>query len=188
MGNGEDSLSDSDIKSTDNLFDMTNENPSLDVSPDVSKEKIEEEVFIHICGEVKRPGVYQFTYEPRLIEVIKSAGGLTKKAADDSINQAQTVSDGMQIVIYNKKQVKKEKTGSNSPSHEKEGENTNDLININTAGKEELMNLTGIGESKAAAIIQYREENGSFHVKEDIMKISGIKEATYELLKDMIMI
>lgn len=179
-------MSQKDIGSDPMLLSSMDEISSMDEVPlaEETEETQQERIYIHICGAVKKPGVYEFMEEPRLIEVVKKAGGFTKKAAADSINQAQIVTDGSQIMIENKKQVKKdakEKAGSEKEQSPKES-----LVNINTAAKEELMTLTGIGEAKAAMIIQYREENGSFKAKEDIMNISGIKEGVYNKIKDQI--
>ncbi len=133
-------------------------------------------IFIHICGEVKKPGVYEFHKEPRAVEVIEKAGGFTKKADTSAINQAEVLTDGIQLLI-----PKKGKKKNDEPIAEEE---TSKTVNINTASKEELMTLNGIGESKAELILTYREENGGFQKKEDLMNITGIKEGVYSQIKD----
>lgn len=156
------------------------------------------QVYIDISGEVKKPGVYRFDHTPRLVEVVKKAGGLTKKADQASVNQAQMVEDGTQIIIAARelstgdKGAKTSKSGrDNTQTDKKTGENidtdTNDgKININTATKEELMSLNGIGESRAVDIVSYREKSGIFRKIEDIMNVSGIKEGIFNRLKDKI--
>lgn len=138
-------------------------------------------VYIHICGAVKKPGVYVFDREPRVIEVVEKAGGFTKKADQTSLNLAETVGDGVKldVAVKGKRegQPQPEKTVSGSPDGK---------VNINTATREELMTLNGIGESKASQIISYREANGNFKKVEDIMNISGIKEGVFSKIKDRI--
>ena len=142
-------------------------------------------VYVHICGAVKKPGVYTFQSEPHIIDVVKQAGGFTKKADSSSVNLAEKVADGTQLVVAEKGAEKK--TNEEQSSHEKSsGSGVSDKVNINTASAEELMTLSGIGESKAAQIVSYRESNGAFQKIEDIMKISGIKEGVFSKIKDYI--
>lgn len=135
------------------------------------------EIYIHICGAVKKPSVYLFSEEPRLIEVVKKAGGFTKKADKTSINLAEIVSDGARIEIPKKGKTKKKSERPNIDDGK---------VNLNTASKEELMTLTGIGESKADAIISYRNTSGKFQKIEDIMNISGIKQGVFMQIKEKI--
>lgn len=154
-----------------------------------------EDIYIHVCGQVKKPGVYVFTGEPRVIEAIEKAGGFTKKADRSSLNQAAVVTDGTQLMIP-AKTVSKTVSDSKKTSVSKVPDRTlsvpdrtlsvPDRVNINTASKEELMTLSGIGESKASQILSYREENGYFKKTEDIMNISGIKEGVFGKIKDKI--
>jgi len=144
------------------------------------EENVTEKVYIHICGAVKKPGVYAFKKEPRVVEVVKKAGGFTKKADKTSINQAQIVGDGTQLVISKKTKKTKEEQPIGSDSTQA------DKVNINTASQQELMTLSGIGESKADAIISYRESNGAFRKTEDIMNIPGIKEGVFSKIKESI--
>ena len=142
-------------------------------------ETAEKRIYVHICGEIKKPGVYTFDEEPRVIEVVEKAGGFTKKADAGSINLAETVADGTRVEIAAKG---KKKTKNTTVSQE----SSTNQVNINTATKEELMTLSGIGESKATQIISYRETNGPFQKIEDIMNISGIKEGIFSKIKDYI--
>lgn len=139
-------------------------------------------VYIHICGEVKKPGVYTFSSPPRLTEVVEDAGGFTKKADHSAVNLAERVADGSQILIPSKKKEKSAK------EKEVQGTISEGKVNINTASREELMKLDGIGESKASQIISYRETNGLFKRIDDIMNISGIKEGVFNKIKDYIMV
>lgn len=137
-----------------------------------------EGVYVHICGEVMEPGVYELPEGSRIFEAVKVAGGLTSEADDASLNMAEKVSDGMQIVIL-----------SHDEALEKsavELEAKSGLVNINTASREQLMTLSGIGEARAEDIIRYREESGGFKSIEDIKKVPGIKDAAYLKIKDNI--
>ena len=167
-------------------------------NPDAEEEKAS--IYIHICGAVKKPGVYEFDREPRVIEVVKRAGGFTKKADRTSLNLASPVADGTQLVIASKSASKKGKNTSagqdfsdqpqgdlaHSGQQGQSGPDSAGKININTASKEELMTLSGIGEAKADMILSYREEHGAFQKIEDIMNISGIKEGVFGQIKDSI--
>lgn len=135
-------------------------------------------IYVHICGEVKNPGVYQFVKEPRVLDVIEKAGGFTKKADQSAVNLAESVSDGTQLTIQAKEKKKKQKATDE--------EANSGRVNINTASKEELLTLSGIGESKATQILSYRESNGGFQKIEDIMNITGIKEGVFNKIKDYI--
>ena len=148
-------------------------------------ESVGKKIFVHVCGQVKHPGVYQLSSDDRIVAAIKAAGGFTKKAAGESINQAEKVSDGQQIYIPSRKETGKQESSKKAGG---QGSLSDGKININTAGKEELMTLSGIGESKAADIIAYRQEHGPFSKTEDIMKIQGIKEGIYNKIKDSITI
>ena len=146
-------------------------------------------VYVYICGEVANPGVYELSEDSRIYEAVDAAGGFTENAARESINLASKVSDGMQITIYNKEEAASLPAGGTSAgknSGQDQMSGSSSLVNLNTATKEELMTLKGIGESKAEDIIRYREKSGGFKKIEDIMKISGIKEAGFQKIKDSI--
>ena len=167
--------------------------------------KEEQLVSVDIKGEVIAPGIYTMSNNSRVIDVIDKAGGLTENADTTVINLSKKISDEMVIIIYSKEQVKKfEETKKieqevqnkcqsptdnslhNDACIESNNSITNSKININTATKEELMTLTGIGESKAKDIITYREKNGSFKSIEEIKNVSGIGENVYASIKENI--
>ena len=145
-----------------------------------SDEVVETTMYVDISGEVKHPGVYQFETGTRLYEVIDKAGGLTKNADKNSINQAEFIEDGEKVVIPTL-------TGSEETYSDTEGNesNSNGLINLNTASKEELMNITGVGEVIAGRIIEYRNST-KFKSIEDVMNVKGIGNATFEKMKSQI--
>lgn len=158
------------------------------------------DIYVHICGAVMTPGVYQAKTGARLVDLIKLAGGLTKEAAGDYINQAELVSDGQRIYIPNRKELKELSTEelmagvhsnneiSSTSNEETTTVTTEDsaLININTANAEELMKISGVGTVKAASIIAYREKNGKFNAIEELMNIPGIKEGLFNQISYMI--
>lgn len=145
-------------------------------------------IYVYICGEVIKPGVYELSGDSRIYEAVDAAGGFTENAARECVNLASKVSDGMQITIYNREEAASLQADSASVGGNagKSGTSGSGLVNLNTATKEELMTLKGIGESKAEDIIRYREKSGGFKKIEDIMKISGIKENGFQKIKDSI--
>lgn len=148
-------------------------------------------VMVDVKGEVRHPGVYRANDSDRVNDVIKRAGGITAKADESQVNFAAHVQDEMLIYIPAKGQAEAGVTPpaavtATVPSSANGNGTTNGKININQAAQSELENLPGIGPAKAEAIIQYRTENGPFQAAEDLKKISGIGEKTFEKLKDSI--
>ena len=144
-----------------------------------AEDKHDEKIFVDVKGAVKHPGVFETTKDKRVKDLIEEAGGLLDDADTSTLNLSQKVKD--QMVIYVLKYGEKPKQISDSSS----SSNT-DVININTANKEQLMKISGVGKTKAEAIISYREKNGDFKKKEDITKVRGIGKATFEKIKDKI--
>lgn len=137
------------------------------------KEKVPE-IYVHVCGEVVLPDVYKVPAGSRLFEVVALAGGLTDQASETSVNLARVVQDGEKIYVPSVDEVQ---SGQYlTPDNGK--------VSINEANLEQLMQLSGIGESKAQAIIDYRNTHGRFKKIEDIMLVSGIKEAMYNKIKE----
>ena len=145
------------------------------------------EIAVYICGAVKKPGVYKFNTASRVCDAVKAAGGFKKNADTISINQAEYLKDGEQISIPVKTNVKPGSSGDGK-SDSNNSKASSNLVNINQADENELMTLPGVGESKAASIIEYRNKNGYFTKIEDIMKITGIKEGVFNKIKDKITI
>lgn len=144
-------------------------------------------ILVDIKGEIKKPGVYELSSDSRLNELILLAGGFTVAAEERQLNLAEKLSDQQMIYVPNKDEVNfsVEQIQSNE---EKQTPSSTNLININTADLNELQQLTGIGPSKAQAIISYREENGLFQRLEDLLQVTGLGEKTFEKLKNMIKI
>ncbi|MBR3209209.1 MAG: helix-hairpin-helix domain-containing protein [Bacilli bacterium] len=168
----------------------------------VKEEKKEEKakIKIDIKGEISAPGVYELTTENNVIDAINMAGGLTEQSDTSNINLSKKLTDEMVIIIYSKDEIKsmneKEKITcppcNNACINESDErgklktEEVSEIININKASKEELLTLKGIGESKADAIIEYREKEGEFKTIEDIKNVPGIGEALFEKIKENI--
>ena len=145
-------------------------------------------IFVYVCGQVAAPGIYELSAGARVYQAIERAGGTLEGASPESLNLAQQAEDGQKIYVPSKEEAEAgtfpqdDSWGAASSSREQGG----GKVNLNTADLEELMTLTGIGQTRAEAIITYREEEGAFQAPEDIMKVDGIKEGIYEKLKDEI--
>lgn len=142
-------------------------------------------IFVYVCGQVKQPGVYELDAGSRIFEAVEAAGGMLEAAALDAVNQAAIVEDGQQIYIPSMEEAASGGEtgfdGSGAMASASDGR-----VDINTADKEELMTLTGIGEKRAEAIIEYRTQNGPFADVEALMQVAGIKQATFDKIKDQI--
>lgn len=182
--------------------------PILEKTAD--EEVIEEKIKVEIKGAVNVPGVYELDNNSRVIDVINIAGGLTENADISLINLSKKIFDEMVIIIYTKEEIQhynesKIKTEyvyievNNCPDpindscikeYEEEkidnNEKSNNKVNINNATIEELTTLSGIGESKAKLIIEYREKNGLFKSVEELSNVKGIGESLIEKIKDNI--
>ena len=145
-----------------------------------AENKHDEKIFVDVKGAVKHPGVFETTKDKRVKDLIEEAGGVLEDADTSTLNLSQKVKD--QMVIYVLKHGEKPKQISDGSRSSTNG----DVININTANKEQLMKISGVGKTKAEAIISYREKNGDFKKKEDITKVHGIGKATFEKIKDKI--
>ncbi len=172
---------------------MNNDKAQIDSLAE--KETKDELMYVHVCGAVNQSGVYMLAAGSRVIDAVSLAGGFSEDAAVDAINQAQKLTDGLRLYIptlddLDNTNISQEEypvitsTPVNNPSNDMEG--NENKVNINVADKKTLMTLPGIGDSKAQSIITYREKNGKFSSIEDIQKISGIKEAVYNKIKDII--
>lgn len=148
-------------------------------------EKVEnrhdEKIFVDVKGAVKHPGVFETTKDKRVKDLIEEAGGLLDDADTSTLNLSQKVKDQMVIYILKHGEKPKQMT-ENAITSSSSGE----IININTANKEQLMKISGVGKTKAEAIIAHREKNGDFKTKEDITKVRGIGKSTFEKIKDKI--
>lgn len=187
-----------------NKVKETNNKVSFSMELEDDKKEIEEYIYIDIKGSVKKPNVYKLLKGSRVNDAIKEAGGLSKNANTRFINLSKVLNDSDVIVIYSNDEIKKANKANtiyvNTPcvceevkndaciKNEEISNDSNKLININTATIDELMTLNGIGESKAKAIIEYRTNNGNFTKIEDITLVNGISETIYAKIKNNITI
>lgn len=177
------------------------------------EDKEPKNINVDIKGQIKKPGVYSVLEGSTINDLIKLSGGINKNGTTENINLAKKVEDEMIVIIKTKTALSKYlknnkqlepicattsvdcseclKNDSSSVIVNKEStpkvDNNNgksDKISINNATKEELMQLNGIGESKASTIIEYRNTNGPFKSIEDIKNVSGIGEVAFEKIKD----
>ena len=138
-------------------------------------ESIEQFLYVHIVGEIKTPGMYQLPLGARLVDAVFAAGGLTADADNSSVNLARELSDGEQIVVFKVGEIAE--AGGSAPGG---------LISINRATAEQLEELPGIGPALSSRIIAYREANGGFKTKEDLLNVSGIGDSIFAGFTDLI--
>ena len=147
--------------------------------------------YVDIKGEVLKPGVYEFSCESRMQDVLKKAGGFTEEADETKINLAQKISDQMQIIVPN---LNSKQEGGVTEGNSEKGNLSNTTlsnskqgtVNINTATLEELQTIKGIGKKKAEAILQYRKEHGAFRTKEDLLQVKGIGKKALEAIESQV--
>lgn len=156
------------------------------------KKEPNNKVVVDIKGMVANPGVYEVDQTTRVNDVIALAGGLLEGADTSKINLAKIVEDEMTIIIYSKEEILEKHKEENCVCKPCEiindacinnTDDTTSLININTATKEELKQIDGVGDTKAEAIIKYRNDNGPFKDIEELKNVSGIGEALFEQIK-----
>lgn len=182
------------------------------IQPQISEvDEVSNVIKVNIKGAIQNPGVYELSDDARVEDAIKSAGGLMENADTSIINLSRKLSDESVIIIYTKEEVKKIKQGNvviqyienecNCPEYQnsacidpdtlinndsEEKNNTTGKISLNTATIDQLQTLSGIGESKAKSIIEYRNNNGGFKSIEEIKNVKGIGDAIFNKIKDNI--
>ncbi len=173
-------------------------------------EEVKEYIYVDVKGEVANPGVYKLNNNSRVIDAVEASGGITDKANTRFINLSKLLEDGDVVVVYSTEEIEKAKKDNivyvetpciceevkNDACYNEEQEdkkednqnvnNTNTKININTASVDELKTISGIGDAKANAIIEYRQKNGNFKSIEDIINVSGISETLFSKIKENI--
>lgn len=145
-----------------------------------------EDMFVDVCGAVKNPGVYRLSEGSRVFQAIQKAGGFTAEAAPASVNQAQLLEDGLQLYVPTLEEIKVQGLPAVTLPGQEHPDPDLSKININTADKQELMSLNGIGETRAEAILSYREAHGRFLSVDELLQVSGIKEGTLAKIRDRI--
>lgn len=184
-----------------NNFSQIDENIEISTNEEY-KETEDKKVMIkvHVCGSVNKEGVVELEENNRVSDAIEKAGGLKENANILDINLAYMLEDGMKVYIpsvedkSNTEENLKSNIENDFTKSVSNPENKNTIsnsskskkININTAMQSELETLPGIGESTAQKIINYRKDNGKFKTIEDIKKVSGIGNAKFEKIKELI--
>lgn len=139
---------------------------------DISRQEVVSDICVHVCGAVSEPGVYELPMGSRVYEAVDAAGGFDEEADREAINLVETIADSQQIRIPFIGEI------DYNPG--------NGLIDINRADMDTLCEIPGIGESRARAIIEYREAQGGFASKEELMQVPGIKEGIYARISSYI--
>ena len=164
-----------------------------------------EMIYVDVCGAVANPGVFQLAAGSRVFQAIEAAGGYLPEAVQNCVNRAGVLTDGQQLYILTQEEMERqgldpaEMAGASDGQMNGSagtGQNTgiaaqaqqDNRININTADETQLTTLTGIGATRAQAIIAYRQEDGPFAAIEEIMNVQGIKEGTFAKIKDEIVV
>ena len=201
----------SDTSDSGGLTGSDSGKDTLDADADNESEAVSDKemqqamIYVDVCGAVANPGVFQLAAGSRVFQAIEAAGGYLPEAALTCVNRAGVLTDGQQLYILTQEEM--ERQGLDPAEMAKAldgqmngsagtGQNTgmtaqvkqDNRININTADEAQLTTLTGIGATRAQAIIAYREENGPFAAIEDIMNVQGIKEGTFAKIKDEIVV
>jgi len=135
---------------------------------------------VHVAGEVRSPGVYEMAADARVEDAVDIAGGFTDEADESSVNMAAYMKDGQQVLVRH--------IGEKNTAANKKAQNENLIININTAAREELTLLPGVGEVIADSIIIYREDKGEFVSVEEIKNVPRIGESLYSQIKNRIVV
>ena len=198
-------------KNCEEASDTTNEIvPVVEEKEEIIEDVIITKIKVDIKGAVKKAGVYELDEGSRVSDLIKLAGGLKSNASTKYLNLSKKLTDEMVVKVYTENQIKNMNITYNVREECKcpteditscagssvitngtniESEDTNVVsskISLNNGTLEELMTLSGIGEAKAKAIIEYREKNNGFKTIEEIMNVSGIGESAYNKIKDNI--
>ena len=167
--------------------------PAEDISCQSESSEKPANIFVYVCGEVERPGVYELEKSSRIVDAVEAAGGFLETADKTYVNLAALLDDGVKLYIPSLQETMESADTLQIETFEKEStslsgsnDKSSTLININLATKEELTALPGIGNATAEKIISYREEHGSFKSTEDIMNVSGIKDKLFSKIKDHI--
>ena len=167
-------LNNQDIDIIDNEEELTDNTPNSMIT-------------VYVSGEVNKPGLIQIDSNARVSDAITACGNFTPLADKNAINLAQKLSDGTHIQVPTIKNSATTTSSTNNSSNSP-NDKSNDLVNINTATKEELDTLPGVGPATAEKILNYRQEHGNFQSIEDLKNVKGIGEAKFNKLQDKISI
>ena len=171
---------------SDSDFVVETNSATKEAEDNNAKEETNGQVAVYVSGAVKNPGVYYLEEGSRIIDAVGKAGGMCKDANTNAINLAEVIQDGTQIYIPTIDESSNSSASTTTSSGSVSGSTS--LVNINSADATELQTLPGIGEVTAQKIISDRESNGAFSSKEDLKRVSGIGDSKYAALEDLICI
>lgn len=151
-----------------------------DTVPGTETDAKQQMIVVYVCGAVQNPGVVELPQGSRAADALEAVDGLLESAQPDYVNLAAKLEDAQKLYFPTKEEAVQ--------LIKQEADEAGGMVNINTAGIEQLCTLPGIGEARAGDIVAYREKHGDFQTKEDLMKVSGIKQSAYDKLQDRITI
>jgi len=162
-----------------NVIQGNQSNAQIDqpISNDSNRDEIIESaplIYVHVKGAVRYPGVYALENGQRVVDAVDAAGGKLSEGNLDLINLATKLIDGQEVIVYTSEEELRQTLNSSVIP------NVDSKININIASKEQLQKLSGIGPSKADAIIKYREQHGPFKSVEELVNVNGIGQKTLD--------
>lgn len=158
-----------------------NTEPNAAAEQDFSITQQEPQIFVHVLGAVKTPGVYQLSADSRVIDAITAAGGASEEAELASVNLARTLSDGEQLIVL--------RVGEDPPANSAGGSGTGGAgspakINLNQADSQQLQELPGVGPATAERIINWRQSNGNFASVDELIAVPGIGPKTLAEIRE----
>lgn len=146
-----------------------------------SVELVLPELYIHVVGEAKNPGIYLLKTGSRLVDAVLAAGGFTEQADQSSINLARVLTDGEQVII-----LAKVAGGQAAATFSGSASSANQLINLNRATADELEELPGVGPALAGRMVDWRLANGGFKSKDDLQNVSGIGDKLFASIEPLV--
>ena len=146
------------------------------------------QLYVHVHGQVARPGIYRLSADARVIDVITAAGGLTHKAEPSGINLARPLTDGEQLRVpaRGEKPPTPSDEPTGAPPSADAGAAPGDLVDLNTADGPTLETLPRIGPALAQRILEWREQNGRFSSVDDLLAVPGIGDKMLDALRELV--
>lgn len=183
-------IKNAEAESKNEIFKTVNASEKKDGIENEKEETYDDKIVVQVAGAVAHPKICHMPKDTRVYQIVEEAGGFLPEADPSNLNLAAPVNDGDKIYIPKVGEVSEtdDITGKIEKSDDiPSNDFTHDgKININSATREELQQIPGIGPHTADKIVSWRKENGTFRKKEDIKKINGIGDKTFEKMKERI--
>lgn len=181
----------------EDMTEVFSPRPAPEPEPSEPESGAEGKIAVYVCGAVNRPAVYRLPADARVVDALEAAEGFSRDADTEWLNQARPLTDGEMLRVYTLAETYALRQGGAEAGERgtadlspaaagADGADSGGRVNLNTASKEQLMTLPGIGEARADAILRRREESGPFTSCEDVMQVGGIKKSIYEKIRDRI--